>query len=225
VSRPCGLIALLHEKLLRTSLIGEVRKLLNPITLSVSATCGWCSTCISVEQNVQNSQVGKRGSGSYEQGALLMTVRSMSRALDEAFVAGLLLAGNLDAAEAAVLDGIAALEPDAPCGDTLLELAAKSSIRRRDEFPERSEAVSILPLELKRLLLLAPICRDCFILQVLIGLTPATCSGILHLSQQECEDALQRAFQKLPFVETSDERVHSLQTSLALDLYEQVNAQ
>ena len=105
-----------------------------------------------------------------------MTVRSMSRALDEAFVAGLLLAGNLDAAEAAVLDGIAALEPDAPCGDTLLEETAKSSIRRRAEFPERSAGVSILPLELKRLLLLAPICRDCFILQVLIGLTPATCS-------------------------------------------------
>ena len=47
-SQPSGLIALLHEKLLRTSLIDEVRKLLNPIMLSVSATCGWCWTCISV---------------------------------------------------------------------------------------------------------------------------------------------------------------------------------
>src|SRR5260370_39030118 len=112
----------------------------------------------------------------------------MSREVEEAFVAGLLLAGSLDAAEAAVLDGIAARQPDAPCGDPLLEQTARLSIRRRAEFPERSEGVSILPLELKRLLLLAPICRDCFILQVLIGLTPTTCSGILHLSQQECED-------------------------------------
>src|SRR5207247_1798573 len=101
------------------------------------------------------------------------------------------------------------------------------SIRRRAEFPERSEGVSILPLELKRLLLLAPICRDCFILQVLIGLTPTTCSGILHLSQQECEDALHMALQHLPFIETSDVRVHSLQNgfALALNLYEPFNAQ
>jgi hypothetical protein len=132
-----------------------------------------------------------------------MTARSMPSALDEAFVAALLLAGSLDAAEAAVLDGIAALEPDAPCGDTLVEQTAKTSIRRRTEFPERSEGLSI-PLELKRLLLLAPICRDCFILRVLIGLTPATCSGILHLSQQECEDALHMALQNLPFIETRD---------------------
>ena len=152
-----------------------------------------------------------------------MTARSMSRELDEAFVAGLLLAGSLDAAEAAVLDGIAALEPDAPCGDTLLEQTAKASIRRRAEFPERSEGVSILPLELKRLLLLAPICRDCFILQVLIGLTPATCSGILHLSQQECENALHMALQNLPFIEARD-RVRRKGSLTSRTAHEPVNA-
>ena len=133
-----------------------------------------------------------------------MTTRSMSRALDEAFVAGLLLAGSLDAAEAAVLDGIVTLEPGVPCCDTLLEQTARSSIRRRAEFPERSEGALILPLELRRLLLIAPICRDCFILQVLIGLPPAACSGILHLSQQECENALHMALQNLPFIETCE---------------------
>ena len=159
-----------------------------------------------------------------------MTARSMSRTVDKAFVAGLLLAGSLDVAEAAVLDGIAALEPDAPCGDTLVEQTAMSSIHRRAEFPERSEEVSILPLELKRLLLLAPTCRDCFILRVLIGLTPATCSGILHLSQQECEDALHLALQNLPFIETRD-RVRREVISPAewlcpcIKAYEPVNAQ
>jgi mannose-1-phosphate guanylyltransferase len=135
-----------------------------------------------------------------------MTARSMLGPLNEAFVAGLLLAGSLDVAEAAVLDGIAALDPDAPCSDTLLEQTAKASIRRRAEFPERSKGVSTLPLELKRLLLLAPICRDCFILQVLIGLTPATCSRILHISQQERADALHAALQSLPFIETRDRK-------------------
>lgn len=153
-----------------------------------------------------------------------MTERSMFRALNEAFAAGLLLAGSRDAAEAAVLDGIAALDPDAPCGDALLEQTAKSSIRRRAEFPERPEGVSILPLELKRLLLLAPICRDCFILQVLIGLTPATCSEILHISKQEREDALHMALQSLPFIETRN-RVRREGSLTSETAYEPVNAQ
>ena len=153
-----------------------------------------------------------------------MTARSMFGALNEAFVAGLLLAGSLDAAEAAVLDGIAALGPGGLCGDTLLEQTAESSIRRRAEFRARPEGVSILPLELKRLLLLAPICRDCFILQVLIGLTPATCSGILHISQQEREDALHVALQSLQFIETR-ERVRRKGSLTSETAYEPVNAQ
>ena len=99
--------------------------------------------------------------------------RKMSRALDEGFPAALLLTGNMDAAEASVLDGSAALERGPICGDTLVEETTKSSIHRRAEFPERSEGVSILPLEFQRLLLLAAILRDCFGLRVLIGLTPA----------------------------------------------------
>jgi hypothetical protein len=135
--------------------------------------------------------------------------RIMSSSLNEAFRAALLLTGNnVDAAEAAVLDGITALGPDIVCRDsrdTLLEETAKSSIQRRAGFLERSESTSLLPLELQRLFLLDPICRQCFVLRILIGLTPAVCSGILCLSEQALVDALYTAFQRLALIETSSQ--------------------
>ena len=124
--------------------------------------------------------------------------------LPKTFWMALLLTGSIEAAEAAVLDGIAALELDYVSGDSLLPATAKSAIQRRSEFPEQSERLSILPLELRRLFLLVPNYRDCFVLRVLIGLTPGLCSGILQLSIHEVEDALYTALQKLPRIETCD---------------------
>ena len=132
----------------------------------------------------------------------------MVEALPKAFWIALLLTGSIEAAEAAVLDGIGALELDHISGDSLLLATAKSAIRRRTEFPEESEALSILPYELRRLFLLAPNYRDCFVLRVLIGLTPEVCSGILRLSIHEIDDALCAALQDLPSIETCDAARH-----------------
>jgi len=126
--------------------------------------------------------------------------RRMSCSLNEAFRAALRLTGNMDAAEAAVLDGIAALEQSAICRDTLLEETARCSNQRRGQFRARSDRVSLLPPQLQRLLLLDPIGRDCFVLRVLIGLTPAACFGILRLSKEDFEGALHPALQGLPLV-------------------------
>ena len=128
----------------------------------------------------------------------------MVKALPNAFCIALLLAGKVEAAEAALLDGIAALELDRISGDSLLLATGKSAIHRRIEIPEQSEGLSILPPELRRLFLLAPNYRDCFVLRILIGLTPELCSGILHLSIHEVDDALYRALQELPRIETCD---------------------
>jgi hypothetical protein len=57
-------------------------------------------------------------------------------ALPKAFWMALLLTGSIEAAEAAVLDGIAALELDHISAGSLLLAAAKSAIQRRTEFPE-----------------------------------------------------------------------------------------
>src|SRR5260370_16905171 len=120
-----------------------------------------------------------------------MTAESeIVNALRNAFCIALLLAGKVEAAEAALLDGIAALELDRISGDSLLLATAKSAIHRRIEIPEQSDGLSILPLELRRLFLLAPNHRDCFVLRALVGLIPELCSGILHLSIHELQNPL-----------------------------------
>ena len=130
-----------------------------------------------------------------------MTAKTrMSGSLDEAFRAALLLTGHMDAAEAAVLDGIAALEPGDICAGSLLEETAKCSIQLRDQLRERSDRVTLVPPELQRLLLLDPVCRDCFVLRVLIGLTPPICFGILRLSEEDFENAVHTALQDLPVI-------------------------
>ena len=128
----------------------------------------------------------------------------MVKALPNAFWMALLLTGNVEAAEAALMDGIAALESDRFSGDRLLLATAKSAIYRRIEISEQPEGLSILPLELRRLFLLAPNHRDCFVLRALIGLSLDLCSGILHLSVHEVENALCMALQELPCIEPGD---------------------
>jgi len=130
-----------------------------------------------------------------------MTAQSeVSKALDEAFRAASLLTGSTEAAENAVLDGIAALEFGYIIDDVLLVETVKSAIHRRVAFSGQS-AQTHLPLELRRLFLLAPISRDCFILRVLLGITAGTCSNILHLGVEEIEEALCAALQELPLLE------------------------
>src|SRR6267378_1544650 len=101
-----------------------------------------------------------------------MTAQSeVSKVLDEALRAASLLTGSTEAAENAVLDGIAALEFGHVVNDVLLVETVKSAIQRRAELPGQSEqALSHLPLELRRLFLLAPISRDCFVLRFLLGI-------------------------------------------------------
>src|SRR5882757_7472307 len=90
-------------------------------------------------------------------------------ALPRAFWIAFMLTGRIDAAEAVGLDGIPALELGHISRDSLVLATAKSAVQRRTEFPEQPEGLSILPLELRRLFLLAPNYRDCFVLRVLNG--------------------------------------------------------
>ena len=124
------------------------------------------------------------------------------KTLNEAFRAAAMLTGSTDVAESAVLDGIAASESGNVVDDVLLLETVKSAIQRRADFTGQSEqALSHLPRELQRLFLLGPNSRDCFVLRVLLGITPGTCSGILHLTIQEVKKVLSAALQELPFLE------------------------
>jgi hypothetical protein len=146
-----------------------------------------------------------------------MTAKSeASKAIDKAFRAAILLTGSTELAENAVLDGIAASEFGHIVDDVLLE-TVKSAIQRRAAFSDQSaQAPSDLPLELRRLFLLAPISRDSFVLRVLLGMPPATCSRILRLGIDEFEDVLCAALQELPFLEAYSsirrEIIHPAQT-------------
>jgi hypothetical protein len=135
-------------------------------------------------------------------GDRVTTNREVFRALPKAFLTALLLTGGIEAAEAAVLEAIATLELDYDSGDCLLLETVKSAIKRRADAPDPSEqAFSILPIELRRVLLLAPGSRHCFVLRVLLGMTPEISSGILNRSVHEVEEALLTGLQNLPALE------------------------
>jgi hypothetical protein len=138
------------------------------------------------------------------------------QALPQAFCTALLLTGGTKRAEAAVLDAIAELALDQLSGGSLILGSAKAAIQRRADLEDQSgRPFSMLPFELRRLFLLVPTNRDCFVLRVLIGLTPEQCSEMLHLSICEVEDGLYTALQELPRGETynMDRTCSSAQTS------------
>ncbi len=126
-----------------------------------------------------------------------------STSLNRAFLAGLLLTASTEFAEFAVSDAIAALKWNQICGDSLLLQTAKSAIQLLADLPDqREQACSVIhPLELRRVLFLGPSLRRCFVLRVLLGLPPKTCSEILYLPIQAVEEALFAALQELPFLE------------------------
>src|SRR6266851_6345521 len=129
----------------------------------------------------------------------------VSKALDGAFRAAFMLTGSTQAAERAVLDGIAATEFDSVVDDVFLLETVKAAIQRRPDSTHQSQQPpSCLPLELRRLFLLAPISRDCFVLRILLGLTPRTCSRILHLTIEEAHQTLCAALEGLLFLEAGN---------------------
>jgi hypothetical protein len=104
--------------------------------------------------------------------------RESSKALEEAFRAALMLTGCQEAAEYAVLGGITALEFGHIADDILLVETAKAAIQCRADFPGQSEPALLQHTpEFQRLLLLAPISRDCFMSRVLLGINVGTCSS------------------------------------------------
>jgi DNA-directed RNA polymerase specialized sigma24 family protein len=123
----------------------------------------------------------------------------MSRSLNRAFLAALLLTASKEFAEFAVSDAISALSWNQISGDSLLVQTAKCAIQLLSDLPDQFEqACSVLPLELQRVLFLGPILRRCFVLRVLLGLPAKTCSEILYLPVQEVENSLFLAMQELP---------------------------
>jgi len=118
--------------------------------------------------------------------------------MPKAFCIALILTGNVDGAEAAVLRGIAALDSNYTCGHHLIRQTSIAAIGRHLDFLNQAEqALSILPPELCRVLLLAPKLRHCFVLRILLGMTPKLSAEILGRPVLEVDDALGAALRSL----------------------------
>ena len=113
-----------------------------------------------------------------------------------AFRTALLLAGATKTAELAVLDGIDTCENISD--RSLLIETVRSTIRRRAESPDVPDGIHLLPPELRRLLGLQPMSRDCFVLRILVQLPPEVCAEFLDISIADYEDALYGALNQLP---------------------------
>ena len=127
-----------------------------------------------------------------------MAMDTMPGALDVAFRTALLLTGDTRTAEAAVVHGIGVCEDLSPGG--LLTEAIKSAVRRRTKSWDGPHEVECLPPELRRLFMLQPLPRNCFVLRVLVGLSPEVCAELLEVSVTEFENAVYRALTQLPLL-------------------------
>lgn len=117
-----------------------------------------------------------------------MAMDTMPSAGGMAFRTALLLAGDAKTAEAAVMHGIGACEDLSPGG--LLTEAVRSAVRRRKKSSDGPYEIDSLPSELRRLFTLLPLFRYCFVLRILVGLSPEVCAELLEISVSEFEDAL-----------------------------------
>lgn len=127
-----------------------------------------------------------------------MAMDSISSAVDMAFRTALLLAGNTKIAETAVMDGIGACKDLSYRG--LLTEAIRSTIRRRTKSAVATDALELLPPELRSLFMLQPLSRDCFVFRILVGLCPEVCAELLDVSITEFEDAVYGALNQLPLL-------------------------
>ena len=125
-----------------------------------------------------------------------MAVETIPCALNMAFRAALLLTGATKAAESAVIRGIRACEDLSYAG--LLVETVRAAIRRRTKPADASDALALLPPELRRLLVLKPLLRDCFVLRFLVGLSPGVCAELLDIPITEFEGAIYKALNQLP---------------------------
>jgi hypothetical protein len=86
-------------------------------------------------------------------------------------------------------------------GEVLMYESVKSAIRRRAAVSgQQTQASPRLPVELRRLFLLAPIYRDCFVMRILLGLPSASCAAVLRLTVHKIDALLCAALQDLPLL-------------------------
>jgi hypothetical protein len=130
--------------------------------------------------------------------------------VESAFITALLLTGSMERAEAAVLDGIAALDSKDGSVDSLVSetILAASLTARENGLEGHAEttkrASSMLPFELRSVLHLPAPLRHCFVLRILAGLPRDVCASLLQLDVEQVDDGTCAALPMLANIQGHD---------------------
>lgn len=121
--------------------------------------------------------------------------------LGKSFLVAHLLTGSASQAERAVERAIDICCPTPGIGKRLFEVTLQLAVSGRIGLlvsmeQDRTTDV-VLPPELRRVLTLPRRLRYCFVLRVLVGMSPRTCASILHLSAPEVNQYSCRAIKHL----------------------------
>lgn len=134
-----------------------------------------------------------------------ISATAISESLERAFSAAFLLTGTAEAAEIAVLNGIAGFDLGDDVEKTLVARTVEFVVKHPDYEDRLERALALLPHdELRRLIHLRPKSRDSFLLRVLFGIPSASCAAILNLTIEEFEGSLSAALRRLPVLGRSD---------------------
>jgi hypothetical protein len=135
----------------------------------------------------------------------MMMKFKMDETLENAFVAGLLLTGSVERAEAAILESVRMSCPDDLFGEALFRRAVHYSIDQQVEVSSKKQkelagAASVLPFELRCVLSLSQNLRYCYVLRVLVGLPREVCAWLLHLDTSQVDLHTCAAMLELPLI-------------------------
>jgi hypothetical protein len=122
--------------------------------------------------------------------------------LENAFIVGLLLTGNIEQAERAVLESVECPCPDGQSGEDLFRRVILFAVDAKEMSPNHSPedlkaASSILPFELGCVLALPPALRQCYVLRVLVEMPREICALILHMESSQVRQRTQAAMLEL----------------------------
>ncbi len=127
---------------------------------------------------------------------MLISAAALTETLEHAFHAALMLTGTAKMAEKCVLKALVNLTSSDDIGEALVAKVVESAIQQRVYFPNPFEpALPRLPQELRWLIFVAPVARDCYMLRMLFRIRAASCAAILNLTIEEFEASLCEAVQ------------------------------
>jgi len=135
---------------------------------------------------------------------MTMTAGITNEGLRRAFQTALVLTGDSQKAEAAILAARRLVEAGEASDEALLFATVKASISRTHTGPERTQRLDeefpVLPPELRRVARLTMDHRQCFVLRILMGLSRTECARLLHRDVREVDEGACAAMQELAWI-------------------------